>query len=133
MLFRSRRRGSGDDTTLADFHILDISNPAVSVNEIVSKDIGIKTSKAIVGIAVKSFTPSEVLAFLVTDDSTDSFQVWNITDTSDPNNINPATSCSIYNYSEAGADFVFFNNWGFVANASNDALRIIYDSPAVCS
>ncbi|MEK7087595.1 MAG: hypothetical protein AAB958_02755, partial [Patescibacteria group bacterium] len=62
-------------------------------------------------------------AFLSTSYQTGGFQVWNI---QDPANIQ---NCSMLNYSEKVADMDYEDNLVYLANQSQNALRIIFDNP----
>jgi len=107
-----------------DFYIIDASD-LDNITSVGSQDIELNPNTEIVAIVIRGD-----LAFLVTTDSTAGFQVWNIGDTSD---IHLASACSVYNYSEKATGFDFVDNIGFVANESNDALRVIYDTPDICT
>lgn len=112
------RTVSGDE-----FFILNVSDLA-NITTIGSQNISLKPNTEIVGLIIK-----EPLAFIVTTDSTAGFQVWNIFD---PADIQLASNCGVYNYSEKATGFDFVDNLGFVANESNDALRVIYDTSDIC-
>lgn len=84
----------------------------------------LSSTSAIVGIVA-----SGPFAFLATDDSNAGFQVWNI---SDPSDISQQSKCSAYNYSEKASGIDFLDNFGFISNKSNQALRVIYDELTAC-
>jgi Tfp pilus assembly protein PilV len=89
------------------------------------KDLDLNPNNEVSGIITKSN-----LMFLATTDQTKGFQVWDI---SDPANIQGPSTCNTYNYSEKASGIDFSGDFGFVVNESNDALRVIYDTPAACS
>ncbi len=125
-------RNSGDD-----FYILDISDPS-NIVELGSKDFDdgicneynptngnttpgqkcLGPNTEITGIKVVG-----KFAFLSTSYQTGGFQVWNI---QDPANIQ---NCSMLNYSEKVADMDYEDNLVYLANQSQNALRIIFDNP----
>lgn len=113
-LYLGREKGSG---TNHDFLILDISNPA-SVTLLGSKLLNLNPNTGVVGIIVSSN-----LAFVATSDQNKGFIILDI---SDPQNIEELDSC---NYSEKAIDLDFDGVYNYVANESNNALRIINQIP----
>ena len=114
-LYLGRKKGNAANPEL---YILNTTT-ATSVISLGSKTINLNgANSAIVGIIV-----SGPLAFLATTDPNAGFQVWNI---SDPGSI---SNWSTFNYSEVAADMDFENNLIYIANRSNDALRIIKSKP----
>ncbi len=122
-LFIGRRR---DNTSSSgkDIYILDIANSIVpqiisTFNPNLNKNTGITGI-----IAINKFV------FISTSDSNQGFMVLNISNLASPV---PASTCSIYNYSEKATGIDFLNDYAFVSNESQKALRIIYDQPSLCS
>jgi hypothetical protein len=122
-VYLGRKRGSGDPSDLADFHILSVTSPGAIV-ELGSKDLGINSNTEVKALVIRG-----PLAFLATTHSNSEFQVWNI---QDPANITSPSSCNIYNFPAKPTDIDFANNYGFLSVDSNDGLRVVYDSPEVC-
>ncbi|MDO8520652.1 MAG: hypothetical protein Q7S52_00890 [bacterium] len=118
------REGSGqNDDDEHEYFILDVSDSA-AITKLGSLELNLKTGEKVVGLAV-----SGPYGFIVSDDSNIGFQVWDITD---PANIVAPSSCdNLYNYPEKPTALDFMDDFGFVSNESNKALRVIYDDP-VC-
>lgn len=117
------REGSGNnDTDEHEFFILDVTDP-LAISLLGSKDLDLKTTEKVSGISVSS-----PLAFIVSSDTNAEFQVWNIFD---PANIIAPSSCSnLYNYPNEPTAIDFMDNYGFVSNDDNKAMRVIYDDPS---
>lgn len=109
-LYLGRERGSGANH---DFLILDITNP-YAITLLGSRTLGLNSNTAVEAIIV-----SGNLAFTATSDQNAGFK---ILDVADPPNITEVDSC---NYSEKAIDLDFDGQYSYVANESNDALRII--------
>ena len=122
-LYLGRDRATGSNK---DFHIINVSNPS-NLQEIGSKKLNLDPSNA----AVITLTVQGRLAFLGTSDSNEELQIFDI---SDPNNIKPPSGCgNTFNFPQAATGVVFSKNLIFASVKSNDALRIIYDTPLVCA
>ncbi|MEK7613725.1 MAG: prepilin-type N-terminal cleavage/methylation domain-containing protein [Patescibacteria group bacterium] len=117
------RVGSGiNESDEHEFFILDVSNP-VSISLLGSMELDLKTTEEVVGLNIVG-----PLAFIVSTDTNVGFQVWNITD---PDNIVSPSSCNnLFNYPEKPTALDFVDNFGFVSNDANKALRVIYDDPS---
>ena len=109
-IYLGRAQGTGANH---DFLVLDIGQ-LDSVVLLGSVLLGLNPNTAVEGIIV-----SGKLAFLATSDQNKGFQIWNI---ADPVNIYEMDSC---NYSEKAVDLDFDGQYNYVANESNNALRII--------
>lgn len=118
-LFLGLEDGSGDE-----FRVLDISNPASIGAPLGSINLGLKNDTEITGISVRGR-----LAFLSTDDSNSEFFVLDI---SNLENIKLVSKCIPYNYSQATQGLVYFDNFVFVVDFIQAALRVIYDQPLAC-
>ncbi len=113
-LYFGRQRGTGINY---DFYVLNISNPS-SITVLSSILLGLKSGTEVRGIIVSSG-----YAFIATSDSgSPAFQIWNV---KNPSSISKVTSCN-YPQQPTGLDFDGINL--YVANESNEGLRIIYDS-----
>lgn len=109
-LYLGRARGTG---TYHDFLVLDISDPS-SVVLLGSTILNLNP-----GTGVKGTIISGNLAFVVTSDQNSGFKILNV---ANPSNITEVDSC---NYSEKAIDIDFDGQYSYVANESNDALRVI--------
>lgn len=110
-LYLGKDKGSGDD-----LFILDVSNPtSPSIKS--SIDIQMKTGAAIRGLRVVGG-----LAFVGTTDSTQPFQVWDVSDLS---NIK-RRDVNVFNFSQKTVDLDYEADRIYTANESNDALRVLY-------
>ena len=109
-LYLGRERGTGVNH---DFLILNIANPA-SVALLGSRLLNLNPSTAVEGMVV-----SGGLAFVATSDQNAGFKILSI---ADPQNITEIDSC---NYSEKAIDIDFDGQYNYIANESNDALRIM--------
>lgn len=108
-----------------DFYILDISNPA-SVSIVGSKVVGMTSGS---NIYVSGIAKQGNYAFLSTTDSNKPFFVLNIADPANPVNY---SACGL-NFSQVTRGLKYLDNLVFLANRSNDILRIVYDQPTACS
>lgn len=117
------REGSGqNDDDEHEYFVLDVADPS-AITKLGSLELNLKTDEKVVGLA--SVGP---YGFIVSDDTNIGFQVWNI---SDPANIvAPSTCDNLYNYPEKPTALDFMDDFGFVSNESNKALRVIYDDPS---
>lgn len=117
------RLGSGqNDADEHEFFILDVSTPT-AITKLGSLELNLKTNENVVGLAV-----SGRYAFIVANDTNAGFQVWDI---DNPSAIVSPSSCeNKYNYPEKATGFDFVDNFGFVSNEANKALRVIYDDPS---
>lgn len=123
-VYLGRERSPSDP----DLYVIDVNNPDLISQPQASLDaenLSLANNTGITGIAVRGR-----LAFVVSSDPTDPFQVWDI---SNPRDIRPRSICSVTNFSEKASDLDFVENLGFVSNESSKALRIIHDKPTTCS
>lgn len=109
-IYLGRQRGTGANH---DFLILNIANPA-SVTLLGSTILNLNPNTAVEGIIV-----SGNLAFTATSDQNAGFKILDITN---PLNIVEIDSC---NYFEKAVDVDFDGQYNYIANESNNALRII--------
>lgn len=110
--------GSGEH----ELYVLDVTTPS-SVSVLGSRDLGLGSNTQVEGISVTG-----PLVFLATTHTTAGFQVW-YTGTL-PSIVSPSSCDNTYNYSEKASAIDFYDNYGFVANESNQAFRVIYDDPS---
>jgi hypothetical protein len=100
-----------------DFFALTIGTDA-SISYGDSAFLGIKKDTEVVGVVI-----SGGLAFISTSDpGVNAFQVWNV---ANPSNIFLVTKC---NYPQEATDVEFDDNYIYVVNRSQKALRVIYDN-----
>lgn len=109
-LYLGRDRGTGANY---DFLVLDIKNPN-SVSQLGAVLLNLNPNTAAQGSIV-----SAGLAFIVTSDQNKGFQLWNV---ANPASMSEIDSC---NYSEKVVDIDFDGQHHYVANESNNGLRII--------
>ena len=108
-----------------NFYIFDVTAPTAPIS-IGAKRITLNPSTA----AIEGIAVAGPYAFLATTDATDEFQLWQI---DNPSNIVQPSTCSNYNFPAKPSDLIYADNLVFVAIESNEALRIIYDSPSICT
>lgn len=113
--------------TIRNFYVLDISD-LESIQSLASINLNLKSGAEVVGLIIRGS-----LAFVVTNDTTPSssggpFMVYNI---ENPEEGIFLVSCA-FTYSDKATGFDFVGDLGFVSNESDNALRIIYDSPDIC-
>jgi len=107
-----------------DFFIIDISNPTAPT-EVGSVKLGLNGASA----AVTSLSIQGDYAFIGTSDPNAEFQVWSI---ANPLLITKFSTCAIFNFPQEVAGLVYADNLLFASIRSNEALRIMHDTPAVC-
>lgn len=96
-----------------EFYILDITNP-ISPVALGSYDVNASINDLVV---------AGNYAFLATSEANLEFQVFNISVPASP------TRLGKYNYSEHATGIDYEDDWIYVSNESQDALRIIVDNP----
>ncbi len=117
VVYLGREKASSGDY---DFLSVDVSDPAIPV--LLGK---LRFEMNGANAVVSGIVTQGKYAFVGTTDTNDEFRVL---DVSDPSNPAPY-GCPPYNYSAKVNDLVYLDNFIFVSNESNDALRIIYDDP----
>lgn len=98
--------------------VIDITNP-LSPSLLGSETVLLKNDTEIVGIVATGH-----IAFISTTNSTDTFQIWDVSDPSDME----LWTCT-FNYSESPAALDFDGKYVYVANQSQNALRVIWNDP----
>jgi len=121
-LYLGRARVTG---VKKNFYILDVTTPTAPT-PLGSLQIALNPSTA----AIVGITVAGPYAFIATTDSTEEFQVWRI---DNPSSIVQPSACSNYNFPAKPSGLTYADNLIFAAIESNEALRIIYDLPSVCT
>lgn len=123
------RKGTYNDSSIHNFFILDIENPA-SIVSLGSKYIRRNPNQA---LGLTAIAVSNKFAFLGTDDSNLEFQVFkvdnpaNIQNCSEPGYPGGFPNCGKYNFPAKITDLEYDDNFIFVSVESNDAFRVIFD------
>ena len=123
-MYVGRQRATGANK---DFYIIDTTDP-YHPNERGGLKLNLTTS----GSSVTSIHVQGPYAFVSTSDPAldRGFQVLDITD---PTHIHAAPRCNIYTYAQGAAQLTYADNMIFIANKTNEILRIINDSPHACT
>lgn len=122
-LYVGRERVNGNDER--DFYILDVTDPEQDPTILGAKKLDLNPGSFIKGVVVKGD-----LAFVAIDNPTIAFK---ILDVSDPTAIKNHSVCTSLNFAENTSAIDMDDDHVFVANRSNDELRVIRDQPTACT
>ncbi len=123
-VYVGRQRATGSNK---DFYIIDTTDPYHPIER-----GGLKLNLTTGGSTVTSIHVQGPYAFVSTSDPTldRGFQVLDITD---PAHIHATPRCNTYTYAQGAAQLTYADNMIFIANKTNEILRIINDSPHACT
>lgn len=126
-LFLGLERATGSNK---DFYILDVTDPTLPKEYTGGSSIKLNLSN---NAYVKSIMTQGKYAFLgiYGTNPGDTFQVFDVSNVGLPKRINTCTSGNPFPQNATG--IVYSDNLIFVSFRSNDALRIVYDTPSICT
>jgi hypothetical protein len=124
ILYMGRMRATGSNK---DFYIIDTEDP-YHPRVLGSLKLGLSTS----GSKVTSIHVQGGYAFVATNDPVGNHG-FHLLDIRDPTNIHTAGQCTTYMHALSTTRLAYADNIIFTVNTSGDVLRILYDTPAICT